>query len=133
MTGVATRVERALPARILAGLSLRTFLEGWCFAVSSAQWNAVSGFDESLRVYWSDTDFQLRVGLSARGGSRQPLLGVENLPLRHLGHRTAHDRECVSDRRGVWREDRERFVEKWRRGDLREKNHGVTEFSRREG
>lgn len=115
MSGVSTRVERALPNALLKELPQREFLEGWCFAVSRDAWRGVSGFDESLRVYWSDTDFQLRLRSVAGRERRQLFQSVERLPLRHLGHRTAHDQECLVDRRKVWEEDRMRFIEKWTR------------------
>lgn len=115
MTGVGARAERALPERLLDRLALRSFLPGWCFAIASSTFHALGGFDEALRVYWSDTDLQLRAALREGAGHRHAFREVADLPLIHLGHRTAHDRRCLPHQRGQWRIDRGLFISKWQR------------------
>ncbi len=119
MAGVGTRYERGLPTGLLEELPVRTFLQGWCFAIAEAVFCRLGGFDNSLRVYWSDTDLQLRAVNSADGNQRQLLREVAGLPLVHLGHRTAHDRRYLAHQREQWRADRARFVRKWQRHTVR--------------
>lgn len=86
----------------------RDSLKGWCLAFRRATWERLGGFDERFRLYFSDTDFCHR---AVAAGIR--LLPVD-VPLRHLGHRTAHDAACCPDRRAVWEADHRRFLEKHR-------------------
>lgn len=109
MTGPALRTEGNLPEPLLRALPTRTFLQGWCLAAESGLLRAVGGFDESLRLYWSDTDLQLRL-FQRRGRPSRPIVCVPGLPLRHLGHRTTRH---VADRRRIWSQDRAAFVRKW--------------------
>jgi GT2 family glycosyltransferase len=59
--GTTWRTERGLPADVLARLPSTRFVEGWCFAASVAVLERLGGFDESLRLYFSDTDLQSRL------------------------------------------------------------------------
>ena len=110
IVGAAVREERLLPEELLRRLPVRRFIEGWCFAVAMDELVSLGGFDEAMGLYWSDTDFQLRAVLR-RPEPERALVRVE-VPLRHLGHRTAHQ---LSDRRRLWQADREVFIAKWRR------------------
>ncbi|TWU11972.1 Glycosyl transferase family 2 [Symmachiella macrocystis] len=112
LTGVAMRIERALPASLLDRLAMRNYLAGWCFAIAASVFHELGGFDESLRVYWSDTDLQLRAA-SAADDSREVLRDVAGLPLVHLGHRTAHDGCLLPRQREQWCADRQVFIAKW--------------------
>ena len=104
VTGVGWREERGV-GRVL---------EGWCLAVRREVLEALGGFDERMRVYFSDTEFLQRV--RARWGEGA-VVRVEGdgagggWPVRHLGHRTAHDVRLLPERGRVWREDRREF---WR-------------------
>ena len=112
IAGVRLRTEQLLPRRILEALPSDRFLEGWCLATSMDDFQHLDGFDESLAVYWSDTDFQARM-IEAEAIDRSavcPLHELPDLPLSHLGHRTAHR---IRDRRGLWQKDRNRFIAKW--------------------
>jgi glycosyltransferase involved in cell wall biosynthesis len=122
-TGVRWRRERSLPSSILRWLPSGDFLEGWCFAAVRAALDKIGGFDESLAVYFSDTDLQARLmslwresrpavdRRAAHGADvRRGLEVVEELPLHHAGHRTAR---ALPDRRAVWMRDRKTFIEKW--------------------
>jgi GT2 family glycosyltransferase len=109
VSGVRFRREQALPRDVLERLPVQTFLEGWCFAALRQDWADVGGFDETLRLYFSDTDFQARI-VRSRGGDSAVLARVANLPLRHLGHQSTRR---LPERSKVWREDRESFVRKW--------------------
>lgn len=109
LSGPAMRQENALPQSVLEKLPTERFLEGWCFAVSRADFCRLGGFDEAMAVYWSDTDFQARL----LGGCRnveQRIACVAGLPIRHLSHRTARQ---LPARRRIWRTDRETFLRKW--------------------
>lgn len=109
ISGAALRRETALPARMLSRLPTLHFLEGWCFAVSRECFQRLGGFDETMRVYWSDTDFQARaVRNETRHGTT--LTRVPGLALDHIGHRTARG---LKNRREIWRTDRAAFIEKW--------------------
>lgn len=83
-------------------------LEGWCLAFSREVLNRLGGFDESMRIYFSDTDFQYRAHTAGL-----ILTSVPISTLRHLGHRTAHDRSIVPNRSELWRADRQTFLRKW--------------------
>lgn len=109
LSGVKLRRERRLPPDVLDALPTRDFLEGWCFAVSREDWFGVGAFDEDLRLYFSDTDFQARM-LQGYGCGGEALSSLPDLPLRHLGHRSTRQ---LAERSLVWHEDRRRFVEKW--------------------
>ena len=112
VAGARRRIERRLPERVLAQLPTRTFLEGWCFALRRDDFVRVGGFDEAMRVYWSDSDLQCRL-LKTAGRDGRSLVCVERLSVRHLGHRTT--RQLV-ERRAQWKADRKVFIEKWRDG-----------------
>ena len=111
LSGVVLRRETSVPSTVLENLPTNEFLEGWCFATSLDEFQRIRGFDEQMAVYWSDTDFQARLR-SGRGRAAS----CPDLPLKHLGHRTAHDRACLSNQRLVWRADREAFIAKWSNG-----------------
>ena len=68
----------------------------------------LGGFDETMELYFADTDFMLR-------GMRE---GVEikaaKLPLEHMGHKTAHNKKLRPDRHQRYTQDREWFREKHR-------------------
>lgn len=81
-------------------------IEGWCLSFDRALWDSLGGYDESLRLYFSDTDFMWRAALSGFS------LDVADVPLEHLGHRTAHDKEICPDQAGLWRADRDTFHRK---------------------
>jgi len=101
ITGAETRSEPLLLNR--------TLLSGWCFGFAVELWRELGGFEESLRLYWSDTDFQCSAMLRS-AANKTALKCVASLPLRHLGHQTArHDPR----RRELWQADRARFVTKW--------------------
>ena len=87
-------------------------LSGWCFAVCCDTFQQVGGFDDSLVLYYSDTDFQLRVRDHFVDAPIPAWTVVPGLPLSHLAHRTAHQ---LSNRRALWQADRERFQARWNR------------------
>ena len=110
ISGVATRRESNLPPSIMKTIVTNSFLQGWCFAMSAETFHSLGGFDETLSVYWSDTDFQMR--LRCKFGVKGNLIFcVADLPLRHLKHQTAHS---LQHHRDLWRKDRETFMAKWR-------------------
>ena len=116
ISGVALRRESDLPPSILKTSVPSSFLQGWCFAMSAETFRSLGGFDEALSVYWSDTDFQIR--LNCKFGVRRNLVScVADLPLRHLKHQTAH---TLQHHRDVWKKDRETFMAKWCRNNRSE-------------
>lgn len=83
-------------------------LEGWCFALRRETLVALGGFDERMRVYFSDTELQRRIiGKWGPDGVQVP---AGTWPVTHLGHRTAHNPAWREERRQVWRDDRRAFV-----------------------
>ena len=110
VSGVSMRRETALPQEVLARLPTERFLQGWCFAISNSDFRRLGGFDESMAVYWSDTDLQCRQ-LTRFGADDSGLAALSDLPLSHLGHRTTRQ---LSERRRQWRADRNAFIRKWR-------------------
>lgn len=109
-SGAAWRTERALPADVTGRLPSTQFAEGWCFATSVAALERLGGFDESLRLYFSDTDLQSRLmrmyGVDALG-----IVKEAQEALRHRGHASTRR---LPQRRAIWTSDRERFISKWR-------------------
>lgn len=99
IVGVRKRAERYCP-------DIRV-LEGWCLAFDRELWAGLGGFDERMRLYYQDLDFQLRT-LNAGGRLRKA-----RVPLKHLGHRTAHDPEILprDERRKTINRDRRIFRE----------------------
>lgn len=85
------------------------FLEGWGLACRTEDYFQLGGFDEKMILYFSDTDFQLRL-LKEFGEKSLHLLS--EMPLTHLGHRTAHR---LPEKSQIWRKDREVFLAKWKR------------------
>ena len=112
LSGLRLRRETAVPADVLARLPSERFLEGWCLAVRTDDLQRIGGFDERMKLYFSDTDMQARLLLERRRGL-DALVVVGDLPLDHAGHRTAH---LQRGRRQQWNADRSAFVRKWRSG-----------------
>lgn len=107
IAGARWRTERMLPQSLLHRSPATRLLEGWCLALARETWRQVGGFEASLRLYWSDTDFQWR---AVQQYGERALHAVENLPLEHLGHRTTRQ---SPEREALWRADRQRFIEIW--------------------
>ena len=124
VTGAETRTERMLPLNCLEHLPTREFLAGWCFAISVDLLRRVGGFDETLRVYWSDTDLQARV-LCAEQDKSSQLHAISGLAIQHLGHQTA--RRLVN-RREIWMRDRERFPPKMEQNMNMTLNQSIVRF-----
>jgi len=100
LTAPESRNERQLSG------PLRQVLKGWCMAIRKETFARVGMFDERFRLYFSDTDLQLRL----RGLSAEALLRCPALPLQHQGRcSTQH----LLSRRTEWRQDRDRFRQKW--------------------
>ncbi|MCA8987107.1 MAG: glycosyltransferase [Planctomycetaceae bacterium] len=83
-------------------------LEGWCMVFNRHDYERTGAFDESMKVYWSDTDWQWR-WLKSRG-NRGRLRTLTQGVMRHLGHAST---ALLQNRSQVWREDWQRFREKW--------------------
>lgn len=81
-------------------------LQGWCLAFPKWLWSDLGKFDESMRLYFSDTDFQ------ARARKARYRWATVEIPLRHIGHQTAHDPTLCPDRRHQWEQDRRTFLAK---------------------
>lgn len=105
IAGVGWRTERECPAAFASEVQHPAFVEGWCWGFARETWRRLGGFDESLRLYFSDTDFQYRAGRELQGERV-----VSRVPLHHAGHRSTR---LLGDRRRQWRRDRQRFLEKW--------------------
>ena len=106
ITGVALRREKRLSPAI-------EILAGWCFAVRSDFFQAMGGFDEALSLYFSDTDFQLRMRDHYIASAITPWKVVPQLPIQHLSHRTARQ---LANRSAIWKADLARFLARWQGG-----------------
>lgn len=107
IAGARWRTERMLPQSLLHQSPATRLLEGWCLALGRETWQRLGGFDSSLRLYWSDTDFQWR---AVQKLGDNALHAVDDLPLEHLGHRTTRQ---SPEHRATWHADRQRFLEIW--------------------
>ena len=107
MVGVEFRREMFLPAALKGDKDCQQLLAGWCFAVSRELFEQIGRFDERLRMYFSDTDFQLRV---VREFGSQALHVVPDLPVAHAQHQTT---SCLSSRKRQWQRDHSAFNAKW--------------------
>jgi GT2 family glycosyltransferase len=105
LAGVERRREPDLPAAFRRPAP--QLLAGWCLALRRATFFELGGFDERFRLYFSDTDLQCR--LLVQFGA-EALLHVEELPVRHLGHRSTRR---LTERSAIWRADRWQFLAKW--------------------
>jgi GT2 family glycosyltransferase len=127
LTGIRRRTESSLPPTIFPRLPTTQFLEGWCFAIRRDDYLRLGGFDETMRIYWSDTDLQCRLleddsaldhGLTPPPPNTHPpksharFIALPDLPIRHLGHRTTRG---LPTRRQQWHADRSAFIAKWSR------------------
>ena len=115
ITGVEWRVPDEIPLPLRLHFKLNRVLAGWCFALSRQDLLQQRGFDRSLRLYFSDTDLQLR--LAQTSGSNA--LGiVSGLPLKHAAHQTT---KHLATRAQQWHRDRKCFLAKWQSAN------GITE------
>lgn len=109
VAGIERRVERKLPEATLSRLPSRVFAAGWCFALRRRDFEAAGGFDERLRLYYSDTDLQAR--LLARAGRGEDGIEVtRSAPLVHRRHATT---SLDPRRRDLRRADRRTFIGLW--------------------
>lgn len=106
LVGARWRHEPRLPP----GAGSQRLLAGWCLALARDTSRRLHGFDDRLELYFSDTDFQLRVRRLRAADDPDPLLCVD-VPLRHAGHGTTR---ALPERQAAWRRDAARFREKWR-------------------
>lgn len=107
MSGCCWRREHGVP-RSVASAFPRELLEGWCFAVRRSDFEAIEGFDERFRLYFSDTDLQWRL-LALRRSFR--LACVPDLPIAHTGHLSTRTNPR---RREHLVRDQRSFLQKWR-------------------
>lgn len=124
MTGVRYRNESNLPVESIlrehSGEKSKRVLEGWAFACLLVDYYHIGGFDEQFQVYFSDTDFQLRM---REEFGPSCLKTVDESGLEHLGHRTAH---LDPSHRQLWRRDRELFRQKWKQDENRNAEIEIT-------
>lgn len=117
IVGAEWRHEPHLPPQIRTSLKQARMLAGWCLAFRRDLWQRLAGFDESLAMYFSDTDFQCRAAIDSSSiqptGSRCVLHSAGPLPLRHLGHQTT---QSDPQRNLQWRLDRAAFLQAWAEG-----------------
>lgn len=110
IAGVEWRREPLVPRQLESRFPDRRLLAGWCFAFETELWSQLGGFDETLRLYYSDTDFQCRAAQNLSMSTAGRVLSVVPLlPLRHLGHQTTRR---VPGRTSQWQADRARFLSK---------------------
>ena len=103
VSGVATRREPHLSTPI-------DLLAGWCFALRREMFIAVDGFDSAMQLYFSDTDFLLRVRDRCATASASTFVAVPRLPITHIGHATARK---LPHQKAQWLADRNVFLNRW--------------------
>ncbi|MEZ6065182.1 MAG: glycosyltransferase [Planctomycetaceae bacterium] len=108
MSSVGWRRERYLPRALEHMRRVGLMLDGSCFAIARENLAALRGFDPAFRLYFSDTDLQLR--LLQQHGRFGTLTAVANLGLKHIGHATTRD---LPGRVTQWRSDHAAFIAKW--------------------
>jgi len=106
MVGVEWRPAMEVSAAVRRRLEISSLLAGWCFALRRTTWNCLGGVDEHFRLYFSDTDLQLRC-LTQFPGALQVVPGLK---LRHAAHATTSG---FARRRKEWREDSQIFRRRW--------------------
>ncbi len=104
--GVRQRVEGMIgaAANSLPGGPASLWLEGWCLSFLRSCWSMIGGFDESMSLYFSDLDFQVRAV-----GKDLSLVLCSGVPFRHLGHQTTR---TMPSTRTLWNQDRAVFIRK---------------------
>lgn len=112
IVGSRFRRERLIGAAadLLPGGAESEWLEGWCMSFSATLWARLGGFDESMILYFSDLDFQVR---AARAGVDRA--SFSRLPLQHIGRQTTR---LSANSRVLWNMDRNTFVGKLRGGGV---------------
>ncbi|QDT35469.1 glycosyltransferase family 2 protein [Thalassoglobus polymorphus] len=116
ISGPKSRVESRFPQHLDSTSPKRKLLEGWCLALAKSYFDRLGQFDERYRLYFSDTDLQLRILQSFESrerSSQQVLRGVQEvpgLPVEHLGHRTTRSQPSRSRQ---WRRDRKTYLQQW--------------------
>ncbi|WP_437204920.1 glycosyltransferase family 2 protein [Planctomicrobium sp. SH664] len=114
LVGCEERMEKDFPD-VAGGAGSSLILAGWCFALRRDTLLELGGFDERLRLYYSDTDLQARLWRKSLQASQRPASPpwrwVGNLPVTHLGHRSTR---CLKSRSREWQADRQLFLRKWR-------------------
>lgn len=103
VTGVALRRESQLDPPV-------DLPAGWCFAVRRETFESVRGFDAALQLYFSDTDFLIRVRDYCASVTTPAWAVVAGLSISHIAHATAHR---LPHQRALWLADRERFLIRW--------------------
>lgn len=103
VSGVATRCETQLASPV-------DLLAGWCFAFRRETFVTVGGFDPAMQLYFSDTEFLLRVRERFATTSTSEFVAVSGLPISHIGHATAH---LLPSRKAQWLADRKAFLARW--------------------
>lgn len=111
LVGAAVRHEQMLTEVNCSGQTPDVrLLEGWCLCFERITFEQVGEFDEAMRLYWSDTDWQMR-WKKEFGNSSDDFGLIPAGSLRHVGHVSTQQLERRSMR---WQEDRTMFLKKWR-------------------
>ncbi len=109
LVGAETRKESLLSRLKRIDSSDEYLLAGWCLCFERRTFERVGLFDASMRLYWSDTDWQLR-WKETFGRSSSDFGLIDGGSLRHAGHVTTRELE---GRSMCWRKDRAVFFAKW--------------------
>lgn len=112
ISGVGGRKESMIGAYAedLPGGKDSIWAMGWCFCFCRNLFEDLIGFDETLKYYFSDLDFQVRAKLKGL-----PITPIACPTLRHIGHATANK---MLGKRALWGADREAFVRKIKAGEF---------------
>lgn len=106
--GASDRVETSL-GKDSSILVKSRWLEGWFMYLHPEVWNNMPQFDESMKLYFSDLDYQQT---AIKRGFDCIVTLVETV--RHLGQQTSSAMN-QTERQSQWVLDRDAFIRKWKK------------------
>lgn len=105
LLGAKMRLEDKLGSKSQQILPMSNWLEGWCLWIPPEVRSLVGTFDENLKMYFSDLDYQMRAHKA-----RVRIFPVLTAPFTHMGKATAGS---IPNIKTMWERDREAFIRKW--------------------
>lgn len=109
------RAEQGIPATCFPESPRPRLLAGWMLACRREAAERVGRFDERMRLYFSDTDWQLRWLHTFREVDHPIICPLNSNCLRHQAHATTRK---LSDRSAQWKRDRREFLNRWQNAQL---------------
>ncbi|WP_237229039.1 glycosyltransferase [Rubinisphaera sp. JC750] len=108
---LGARAEQGIPAACFPESPRPRLLAGWMLACRREMSERVGRFDERMRLYFSDTDWQLRWLHTFCEADSRLICPLNRNCLRHLAHATTRK---LSNRSAQWKRDRKEFLNRWK-------------------